>query len=123
MTLMDLDTLRADLMICMLSPEARRYVGLYDIGRCRDAYHRALADQSYDDMMANADGLRANQPYVLTGPGMVDAPFGTPAELLDLVAWICQDGYLSCYLAPRFRFTPHLASTRAHIASLWAEPA
>ena len=121
MGVVELDTLRADAMRAMLNEEGRRQVWRYDVGRLESAYRAACYDQDYDNIKTDGEAMRAGVPYVLTGPGICDAPFTTPAELLMLVHWLCTDGYLSCYQRERWQWHPHLAADQDAIAALWNE--
>lgn len=120
LTLIELDTLRADTMRAMLNDEGRGYVWQYDICRLREALREAAERQNYDDLQIDSDGLRAGQQYALIGPGICDHPFTTPAELVALLQWLCVDGYLGCYQAARWHWQPHLASDQAAVVALWA---
>lgn len=115
MTITDLDTLRADTMRAFLNDEGRTHVWKYDIV-CTDLARRiAAADYDFDNLEATSEGLRTGKPFCLIGPGIVDAPFATEGELVSLLAWLCYDGYLSCYASERPTWRPHLEETHAEL--------
>lgn len=121
MTITDLDTLRADAMRAMLDDEGRRHVWKYDVTPIDTAYRLALDDQDYDNIQIAGDARKAGHRYALTGPGICDSPFTTPAELLMLIYWLCADGgYLSSYTRQPWQWQPHLAADQTAIAALWA---
>lgn len=121
MTISDLDTFRADAMRCMLDDRGRREVWKYDIIKTQDAHAEACAHYNFDNIQINAEAICAGKAYALVGPGICDAPFNTPAELLMLVFWLCVDGgYLSCYARPIWRWQPHLEADRQALALIIA---
>ncbi|MET0742993.1 MAG: hypothetical protein ABWY78_06445 [Microvirga sp.] len=97
LTLSDLDELRAQVMRCLLDDTGRREIWKYDIMPARAAYREALERYDFDNMRIGSEAIAGGQPFALVGPGIVDHPFGTPAELLDRLVWLCCEGYLGCY--------------------------
>lgn len=100
LTLTDLDSIRADLMRQLLTPEGQREIWRYDVSSARHALAWARGSQNYDDIMTGLENATGPQkPYALIGAGICDHYFATVDELKALIVWLCVDGYLSCYYA------------------------
>jgi hypothetical protein len=98
MTLIELDSLRADTMRALLNEEGRREIWKYDIITTRQAIGEAIANYNFDSMQRGGEADKAGKQYALVGPGIEDHHFTTPEELVKLIEWLCRDGgYLSCY--------------------------
>jgi len=94
LTIADLDNIRAEVMMAMLNAKGREEIWKYDIVTRRQAAREAISDQSYD----NIENARRNEdkPYALVGPGIDDCYFGTVAELVSILFWLCH-----CHLGDR----------------------
>ncbi len=97
MTVVELDTMRADMIHVLLNEKGRQYIWRYDVGESRHALAEAVDRQNYDGIIRGIEARRDRKPYVLIGAGIEDHYFTTPGELAGLVVWLCRDGYLSCY--------------------------
>lgn len=107
LSIVDLDTLRADTMRRLLNEEGRTHIWKYDIVESRVALAEARADYDYDNITIGAEAMKDGKRYALIGPGICDHHFSTPEELVTLLEWLCRDdGYLACYMAhdPRLCF-------------------
>ena len=95
LTLTDLDNLRAEAMMALLNAKGRKEIWKYDIMPRKAALIAAIDRDDFDAEMAGqvADG----KPFCLAGPGIVDTYFGTVAELVGIVYWLC-GSYLSEHL-------------------------
>ena len=97
MTLTDLDTLRAETMRVLLDPTGQQQIWKYDVVPLKDAVSMALDDQNFDNIDRTITALQQGQRYALIGSGICDHPFSTPQQLIDVLVWLCCEGYLSCY--------------------------
>ena len=91
LTIIDLDSIRAETMMALLNAKGREEIWKYDIVTRRQAAQEAVANQNYD----NIENARRNRekPFALIGPGIDDCYFGTVAELISILFWLCH-GYL-----------------------------
>lgn len=97
LTLLDLDTLRAGTMRALLNATGREEIWKYDVMPLRDAYREALDYCNFDNLQRDAAALQAGHRFALVGAGIEDHPFTTPAQLVDVLVWLCCEGYLSPY--------------------------
>lgn len=101
LSIVDLDSLRAEIMRVLLDEQGRREIWKYDIVTMQTSARIAVADLDFDNMQGARDAAVAGHPYALIGSGIVDHYFSTPAQLAALLVWLCCEGYLSCYARDR----------------------
>jgi hypothetical protein len=98
LSIIELDTLRADTMRAFLNEEGQREIWKYDIVSTRAALAEAVDRDDYDNQQAGCDAHRAGKGFALIGAGIMDHHFSTPEELISILRWLCVDGgYLSSY--------------------------
>lgn len=88
LTLTDLDSIRAETMMALMNKEGRKEIWKYDIIRRKQAAAEAIANQDFDNIETAANNK--NKPFALVGPGICDSYFGTVAELISILYWVCQ---------------------------------
>lgn len=93
LTISDLDSLRAEVMMALLDAEGRKSIWQFDIISREQAFAEAKADFNFDNM---DHALKAkDKPYCLVGPGIDDCYFSTVMELVSILYWVCSgSGYL-----------------------------
>ena len=83
-----LDSIRAEVMMALLNKKGREEIWKYDIIQRKQALLEALDRQNYDNI--ETAHKNPDKPYALVGPGIEDSYFGTVAELVSILFWLCQ---------------------------------